>query len=72
MRGLHSLDVTGEDTQQCRILLDKAFTTLGIAETDVISIHYQQNQGRPLMQTAATVTLVVFYWAPHQGKKKAE
>ena len=72
MRGLKSLDVTGEDTQQCRILLEKAFKKLGIAENDVISIHYQRNQGRPLMQKAANVTLVVFYWEPSKGRKKAK
>ena len=30
MRGLKSLDVTGDDTQQCRILLNKAFKILGL------------------------------------------
>ena len=67
MRGLKSLEVTGEDTQQCRILLDKAFKELGIAENDVISIDYQWNQCRPLMQKPANVTLVVFYWQPNRG-----
>ena len=70
MRGLKSLEVTGEDTQQCRILLDKAFKELGIAENDVISIHYQRNQGRPLMQKAANITLVAFSWEPKKGGKK--
>lgn len=70
MRGLKSLEVTAEDTQQCRILLDKAFKKFGIAENDVISIHYQWNQGRPLMQKAANITLVVFYWEPQNGGKK--
>ena len=71
MRALKYLDVTGEDTQQCRTLLDKAFKKLGIAENDVISIDYQWNQGRPLMQKAANVTLFVFYWEPKKRRKKA-